>query len=62
MPALFLERHTQVSIHCIISKFERKQEMQFADYKKSFGEDQRLDRNGNPSAAFCRDSSLGPRE
>lgn len=28
--------------------------MQFAGYKKSCGGDQRLDRNGNPSGAFCR--------
>lgn len=43
-------------------KVERKQEMQFAGYKKSFGEDQRLDRNGNLSGVFCRASTVGPRE
>lgn len=60
-PVLLLEYHTQGSLHCLISKFERKQEMQFADYKKSLGEDQSLDRNGNPSI-FCKASTLGPRE
>lgn len=62
MPALFLESHAQVSLHCLISKFERKQEMQFSGYKKSFGEDQRLDRNGHPSGVFCRASTMSPRE
>lgn len=60
-PVLLLEYHTQGSLHCLISKFERKQEMQFADYKKRLGEDQSLDRNGNPSI-FCKASTLGPRE
>lgn len=61
VPILLLEYHMQGSLHRLISKFERKQEMQFADYKKSLGEDQRLDRNGNPSV-FCRASTLGLRE
>lgn len=60
--ALLLEDHTQGSLHCLISKFKRKQEMQFVDYKQSFGEDQRLARNGNPSGVFCRASTTGPRE
>ena len=34
-PVLLLEYHTQGSLHCLISKFERKQEMQFADYKRA---------------------------
>lgn len=35
MPARLFAYHTQVSLHCLTSKFERKQEMQVADYKKS---------------------------
>lgn len=62
MPALFSECHAQVSLHCLISKFERKQEMQSADYKKRFREDQRLYGNGHPSGVFCRGSTMGPRE